>query len=314
MILFITKKKRKGMEISEEKFIQHFNIIKILTPDEITGFKRMSGYLIILVNLFPPAILLCFSLSVSIFTIVTIPYFLGLLVEIMMLPTLIFQVIFWYTLLQRFPVLINHFNFLPNTKLPLKIPRLPAGGLIAFFLSTGFWIGFGIISSFSDIAEKFPMLFFIIAATINAVIIAFLAHTIVRKTKYESVNMITNDNLIIPVTAVVFIWWGIGLFVRDQFKDFSIILIFLCLTAGLIIMFFDMEWKIFIRKKVQNKLMLCYCNFFTFLFAIFLMNICAAIIDSSFLLFFLVLDLILVAVIVRLIKIQEREFALMQPK
>lgn len=283
---FILKKKSREPEISEEKLLIGFNPMNMIILSKKTGFKKLAGYVIILFNLLPLAALLFVFLAPSVVSIATFPYGLGLLAEFLLLPTLIFQVMFWFTLLRRFPLLLSQLDNLPETEKQYNVPRLPTGGLISYYASVGFWlINILFLSSITG-----SIYIRIIEILINSAFVVLIIHSILLKNVEDDIASLILDNLRIPLAAFGMIGWGIALAASSKWGTLDAIFIYSTFTLILVFFFFDMEWRAILKNRIREKSKRCYIDYLPYAVFIIMCNVFIAIFFIHGLIFLIFLD------------------------
>jgi hypothetical protein len=178
---------------------------------------------------------------------------LGYIYLLLLLPPFIYQFIFWYAMLRRFP---SFFYCWKNGLSRSKSFSLPTGGLYAFIVSCVYsYIFFHFFENVSQLRE---LTFLLLLSVISFIYIGLILHTVKKWRKKEIIEDICRDNFRIPLAFSIQLMSSLPFYmfsIRYPIPDasFSLYLILhLSLVIVYLIVFFIADWLRFLDNRYPS--------------------------------------------------------------
>jgi parallel beta-helix repeat protein len=178
---------------------------------------------------------------------------LGYLYLLLLLPPSIYQFIFWYAMLRRFP---SFFYCWKNGFSRSKSFSLPTGGLYVFIVSCVYsYIFFHFFENVSQLRE---LTFLLLLSVISFIYIGFILHTVKKWRKKEIIDDTCRDNFRIPLAFSIQLMSSLPFYmfsIRYPIPDasFSLYLILhLSLAIACLIVFFIADWLRFLDNRYPS--------------------------------------------------------------
>lgn len=178
---------------------------------------------------------------------------LGYIYLLLLLPPFIYQFIFWYAMLRRFP---SFFFCWKNGLSRSKSFSLPTGGLYAFIVSCVYsYIFFHFFENVSQLRE---LTFLLLLSVISFIYIGLILHTVKKWRKKEIIDDICRDNFRIPLAFSIQVMSFLPFYmfsIRYPIPDasFSLYLILhLSLVIVYLIVFFIADWLRFLDNRYPS--------------------------------------------------------------
>lgn len=178
---------------------------------------------------------------------------LGYIYLLLLLPPFIYQFIFWYVMLRRFP---SFFYCWKNGFSRSKSFSLPTGGLYAFIVSCVYsYIFFHFFENVSQLRE---LTFLLLLSVISFFYIGLILHTVKKWRKKEIIEDIYRDNFRIPLAFSIQLMSSLPFYmfsIRYPIPDasFSLYLILhLSLVIVYLIVFFIADWLRFLDNRYPS--------------------------------------------------------------
>jgi hypothetical protein len=222
------------------------------------GWKGIFGFVFIFTGFAIPGMWISYLLCDFILLINAInsQYLSHLLILFSQLPSSMYQILFWYAILERFP------HFLQYWKSGLQeegTPSLPTGQIYAFIGSCIFPFYVIIIPSLLQRVLFLKLfhyyLIFSVLLIINFAYIGLIVHTLLKWREGKTLRDAYKDNIKIPLalSAQFMVIFLAGYIVKKSiFNDLS--LPFLLAGVILIILFFTEDWQNFLEHQYEEGL------------------------------------------------------------
>ena len=178
---------------------------------------------------------------------------LGYLYLLLLLPPFLYQFIFWYAMLRRFP---SFFYCWKNGLSRSKSFSLPTGGLYAFIVSCVYSYTF--FHFFENVSQLRELTFLLLLSVISFIYIGLILHTIKKWRKKEIIEDICRDNFRIPLAFSIQLMSSLPFYmfsIRYSIPDasFSLYLILhLSLVIVYLIVFFIADWLRFLDNRYPS--------------------------------------------------------------